>query len=235
MSALTDLKVFITHPHSCSYLEDQQATTMFVDPDIDVDGASYKNLTELGFRRSGNHIYRPHCQSCKACIAARVPVNAFKRKRSQQKIWNKNNDLSVVATNSIDTASHYALFERYINERHRDGDMYPASEDQYRSFLCQSIGHSQNFCFYKEDRLLAVAVTDKPGNSLSAIYTFFDPQEQQRSLGVYGILWQIEQARLLGLEYLYLGYWIKECRKMSYKTDYRPLELYINRKWIALT
>lgn len=235
MSSLADLKVFITHPHTCSYLEDQQATTMFVDPEIHVDAPVYEQLTELGFRRSGNHVYRPHCQSCKACIAARVPVKQFKRKRSQQKIWNRNNDLEVIEVDNIDTEIHYNLFERYINERHRDGDMYPPSRQQYSSFLCEGIGHSRYFCFFEHDQLIAVAVTDTMGNALSAIYTFFEPDKAQRSLGVYGILWQIEQARVLGLDYLYLGYWIKDCRKMSYKTDYRPLELYINRQWLALS
>jgi leucyl-tRNA---protein transferase len=235
MSVLSDLKVFITHPHSCSYLEDQQATTMFVDPDLDISNPIYAQLTELGFRRSGNHVYRPHCESCKACIPARVPVEQFSRKRSQQKIWNRNRDLQVVEVNSIDTDEHYQLFEGYICQRHRDGDMYPPSREQYRSFLCEGIGHSRYYCFYEQQQLLAVAVTDRLENALSAIYTFFDPAQQQRSLGVYAILWQIEQARTLGFSHLYLGYWIKDCRKMSYKTDYRPLELFINRQWLALT
>lgn len=235
MSVLSDLKVFVTHAHTCSYLEGEQATTMFVDPETNVSPAMYTQLTEMGFRRSGNHVYRPHCDSCKACIPARVPVEQFSRKRSQQRIWNRNRDLQVSEVASIDTDQHYALFERYISERHRDGDMYPASRDQYRSFLCEGIGHNRYFCFYDQQQLAAVAVTDGLDNALSAIYTFFDPDQQQRSLGVYGILWQIEQARTLGFTHLYLGYWIKDCRKMSYKTDYRPLELYINRQWLALS
>jgi arginyl-tRNA--protein-N-Asp/Glu arginylyltransferase len=234
MTVLSDLQVFITHPHSCSYIEEQQATTLFVDPDAQIDVLAYEELTELGFRRSGNHIYRPHCESCKACIAARVPVDLFKRKRSQQKIWNRNQDLQVVEVQDIDTNSHYELYERYITQRHRDGDMYPPNREQYSSFLCEGIGRHRFYCFYKEQKLLAVAVTDTLGAALSAIYTFFDPDQQQRSLGVYGILWQIEQARTLHLKHLYLGYWIKDCQKMSYKTQYRPLELYINRQWLSL-
>lgn len=235
MTVLSDLQVFITHPHSCSYIEEQQATTLFVDPDAEIDILAYEELTELGFRRSGNHIYRPHCESCKACIAARVPVDLFRRRRSQQKIWNRNKDLEIVEVQDIDTDSHYELFERYISQRHRDGDMYPPNREQYSSFLCEGIDHHRFYCFYKEQQLLAVAVTDVMGAALSAIYTFFDPELQQRSLGVYGILWQIEQARTLKLKHLYLGYWIKDCQKMSYKTQYRPLELYINRQWLSLS
>lgn len=234
MSVLSDLQVFITHPHSCSYIEGQQATTLFVDPEAQVDSLAYQQLTELGFRRSGNHIYRPHCESCRACIAARVPVEQFSRKRSQQKIWNRNKDLQVTEVQDIDTDTHYALFERYINQRHRDGDMYPPSREQYSSFLCDGIDRHHFYCFYKDQQLLSVAVTDVLDNALSAIYTFFEPEQHKRSLGVYGILWQIEQARLLKLKHLYLGYWIKDCQKMNYKTQYRPLELYINRQWLSL-
>ena len=235
MTVLSDLKVFITHPHKCSYLEEKQAQTLFIDPDIEINPQVYEQLTELGFRRSGNHIYRPHCEECKACIPSRVPVDLFNRKRSHQKIWNRNQDLQVIEVSDINTDHHYQLFEKYICERHRDGDMYPPNREQYQSFLCTGVGLSRYFCFYSGEQLIAVAVTDFMENAFSAIYTFFDPFHQQRSLGVYCILWQIEKARSLGLNYLYLGYWIKDCRKMSYKTDYRPLQLFINRKWVALT
>ncbi len=234
MTVLTDLKVFITDPHSCSYLDQQQATTLFIDPQMAVDQQLYSQLTQLGFRRSGDHIYRPHCQSCNACIATRVCVDGFSRKRKHQKIWNKNADLRVVECEDIDTDLHYALFENYIARRHSDGDMYPSDREQYRSFLCQGSSNARFYNFYQQERLISVAVSDLLDDGLSAIYTFFDPEFSHRSLGNYGILWQIELARSQGLSYLYLGYWIKECRKMNYKTDYRPLELYINQRWVNL-
>lgn len=234
MTSLSNLKVFATHPHACSYLEDEQATTLFIDPDAHVTRELYDALAEVGFRRSGPHIYRPHCQSCSACIPARVQVDAFSMKRRQRRIWQRNSDLEVEAVADIYLPEYFDLYCRYINERHFDGDMFPPSREQYEGFLTNDFGITQFFAFRHEGRLLAVAVVDVMESGLSAIYTFYDPSETRRSLGSYAILWQIEHARSLKLPYLYLGYWIKECRKMQYKIDYRPLQLLINRKWLTL-
>ena len=113
--------------------------------------------------------------------------------------------------------------------------MYPASEDQYRSFLLSPWSNSLFLCLYEGERLLSVAVTDKQPQGLSAIYTFFEPNEDARSLGVLSILKQIELCQEMGLPYLYLGYWIKDCDKMSYKTQYRPTELYVNNRWVGIS
>lgn len=235
MTAISNLKVYATHPHPCSYLEDQQATTLFVDPETRIDAKTYSQLANMGFRRSGPHIYRPHCDSCNACIAARVPVKTFKPSRRQRKIINRNQDLRVEEIIDIDTPQCYQLYERYISERHADGDMHPATLEQYLSFLTDDMGITKYYGFMLAEQLIAVAVTDIMETGLSAIYTFFDPDFDRRSLGVYGVLWQIEHSKQLGLPYVYLGYWIKACRKMSYKTDYRPLQLLINNRWLSLT
>lgn len=235
MTALSNLKVYATHPHQCSYLSDKQATTLFVDPDANVTAQLYSELADMGFRRSGPHIYRPHCETCQACIPARVPVGKFKAKRSQRKIWNRNQDLQVEAVTDIGDDEYYRLYERYIGERHVDGDMFPANYEQYASFLSDDLGVTRFYAFRKEQQLLALAVTDQMNHGLSAIYTFFDPDYPKRSLGTYAILWQIEHAKALGLDSLYLGYWIKACQKMSYKVDYKPLELYIDGRWLTLT
>jgi len=235
MTVLSDLKVFATHPHSCGYLEDEQATTLFIDPEATIDSSTYSQLADIGFRRSGPHIYRPHCGSCKACIPARVPVESFKPSRRQRRIIKRNKDLSVVEIDNISDPACYDLYQRYINARHQDGDMYPPSYEQYIGFLTDDIGNTQYYGFMLEQQLIAVAVTDKMVNGLSAIYTFFDPDMDKRSLGVYGVLWQIEQCQRLQLDYVYLGYWIKGCRKMSYKTDYRPLQLFLENRWLTLT
>lgn len=233
-SLLTHLKVFATHPHPCSYLDDQRATTLFIDPEATIDPATYSELAELGFRRSGPHIYRPQCENCNACIPARIPVENFKPKRSQRKIWNRNQDLLVESTDQINNEEYFQLYQSYINARHADGDMYPPSKEQYASFLTDDLGVTMFYGFRLNGKLVAVAVIDEMNNGLSAIYTFFDPIEDRRSLGSYVILWQIELAKKLHLPNVYLGYWIKECQKMSYKIDYRPLELYINGRWLSL-
>lgn len=232
-SSLRDLKVYTTYPHSCSYLEDQEATTLFIDPRQEVDQHLYSSLSTLGFRRSGNHVYRPHCSHCNACVPARIPVNHFRPNRSQRRAVRRNRDLVVERTRDIRDDQAYGLYRRYIEQRHADGDMYPPEREQYESFLNNAWDCTRYYRFYDLQRLVAVAVVDVMLDGLSAIYTFFEPGEEHRGLGSYAILWQVEQAREMGLHYLYLGYWIRNCRKMAYKTAFRPLELYRNNRWIT--
>ena len=233
-SSLRDLKVYTTYPHSCSYLEDQEATTLFVDPRQEVDQTLYSNLSVLGFRRSGNHLYRPHCSNCEACIPARIPVSSFEPNRNQRRALNRNLDLEVELSSDIRDQSAFDLYCRYIEQRHADGDMYPPDREQYQSFLDNAWECTRYYRFYAKGQLIAICVVDELLDGLSAIYTFFDPTSDARSLGRYVILWQVEKTRELGLDYLYLGYWIKNCRKMSYKSEYRPLQVYINGRWSTL-
>jgi arginyl-tRNA--protein-N-Asp/Glu arginylyltransferase len=233
-SSLRDLKVYTTYPHSCSYLEDQEATTLFVDPRQPVDQRLYSKLSLLGFRRSGHHIYRPHCSHCNACVPARIPIDSFKPRRGQRRIWNRNQDLRVARTDDISDDAAFELYHRYISLRHADGDMYPPEREQYEAFLNGVWDCTRYFRFYDKGQLIAVAVVDELEDGYSAIYTFFDPDADKRSLGTFAVLWEVEQARERNLDYLYLGYWIRECQKMSYKSDFRPLEVYINSHWTTL-
>ncbi len=226
---------FLTPKHPCSYLNRNNAQTLFFDPRQVITTEIYQHLTDQGFRRSGSHLYRPHCGGCNACIPTRVPVAQFKPRRSQQRVLKKNADLEVRIEEATFSRRHYHLYERYISLRHADGDMYPASEDQFRSFLLSPWSKSQFISIYRGQQLLSVAVTDKQPNGLSAIYTFYEPQEEARSLGVFSILQQVQLCMDWGLPYLYLGYWVKDCAKMSYKTDYRPTELFVNNRWVRLT
>ncbi|MCC5885973.1 MAG: arginyltransferase [Gammaproteobacteria bacterium] len=232
MTNLAQLKFFATPKHACSYLEARQATTLFVDPAARIDNPLYSALSSLGFRRSGRHIYRPHCEHCSACIPIRIPVDRFRARRAQRRVWLRNEDLEVRLTAPALTAENYDLYARYIGARHQDGDMYPPSPDQFRSFLLCDWSDTRFVEFRSEGTLLAVAVMDRVQDGLSAIYTFFDPDRNERSLGVQAVLWQIQHAVDLGLPYLYLGYWIKQCQKMSYKSGYRPLEMFLGERWI---
>ncbi|ACE84578.1 arginyltransferase [Cellvibrio japonicus] len=234
MSDLSTLKLFATQPHPCSYLDKQEATTLFVDPEARVDKTLYTQLSQLGFRRSGAHLYRPQCLRCQACVSCRIPVNLFKPTRNQRRCWQKNQDLTLHLVSTIKTPEHYQLYTRYIEERHRDGDMFPPSEDQYNAFLTSEWNLTQYIELRHDGQLIGLSVCDQLGDGLSAVYTFYDPREESRSLGKFAILAQIEKARGLGLDYLYLGYWIKECDKMSYKIQYRPLDLLVNRRWMRL-
>ena len=232
---ISKLKLYTTHEHPCSYLPGRLATTVFIDPDADVNRSVYSELSDFGFRRSGQHIYKPHCQSCQACIAVRLPVATFRWRRTYRRTLQRNSDLQMRAVNSIDSDEHYRLYERYIEQRHSDGDMYPPSRDQFQEFLSAQWQSTQYLEFRVEatGQLLGVAVTDQLDQGLSAIYTFFEPDTAARSLGTYAILQQLLLAERNGLPYVYLGYWIKDCAKMRYKHAFRPLELYINHHWLT--
>ncbi len=234
MNLLANIRVFATYPHPCSYLDGELATTLFVDPATPIDTHLYSQLSSIGFRRSGPHLYRPHCGSCNACIPVRVPVAGFRPNRSQRRLLRRNADLEAHAVAAIDSDAHFGLYSRYIRARHSDGDMYPADRTQYDAFLTREWGCTSYVEFRRADRLLAVAVLDHLDDGLSAIYTYYDPTEEQRSLGSYVILWEIAQARRLGLAAVYLGYWIRDCRKMNYKTHFRPIELLVNGQWIRI-
>ncbi len=224
---------FVTPAHPCSYLPRRQANTLFLDPREIIHPSSYQALTELGFRRSGSHLYRPHCKSCQACIPARIPVESFVPKRSQRRVESRNADLTIKIEAASYSRRYYDLYADYITTRHMDGDMYPPSIDQFRSFLLSQWSDTVFVCTYLDKKLLSVAVTDRQERGISAIYTFFDPSEERRSLGVFSILTQIELCQMQGLPYLYLGYWIRDSDKMRYKTDYRPVELFVNGGWVT--
>ena len=235
MTSLARLKFYATQPHPCSYLPDEQATTLFLDPSQPMDVQVYAELSEMGFRRSGDHLYRPHCQRCSACIPARIPATGINLSRQQRRILKRNADLQVRPVKPAVTEEYYALYASYIEKRHADGDMYPPSRDQFNTFLVRDLSFCRFYEFRLDGLLKALAVTDVLPNGLSAVYTFYDASDERRSLGRYAILWQIGEAARLGLKAVYLGYWIKNCRKMNYKTEYRPIELLVNQRWVTLS
>jgi arginyl-tRNA--protein-N-Asp/Glu arginylyltransferase len=230
-ASLRDIRVYTTFPHVCSYLPDQEATTLFIDPRQQISQELYTQLSVMGFRRSGDHIYRPHCVKCNACVPSRVIVDEFQRSKSQDRVWRRNSDLRIAEADSIDDDEAYDLYRRYIEGRHSDGDMYPPDRDQYSSFLNNGLGCTRYFELRHEDKLIAVLVTDQTLDGLSAIYTFYDPGEEKRSLGTFAVLFQIEEAKHLSLDYVYLGYWIQNCGKMNYKARFSPLELLQSGCW----
>ena len=233
MSDLNDVRFFATAPHDCSYLDNQVATTLFADPDVNIAGEDYQTLTLVGFRRSGKYFYRPQCGSCQACVSVRIPVAKFEWTRRFKKTMKANQGMTAQWQLPYIDDEIYQLYSRYINIRHPDGDMHPPSREQFKTFLMIEGPHTRFLCFRDENaQLLAVCVVDVLDNhGLSAIYTFFDPDLPRRSLGRLGILTQIMEAQRLGLDYVYLGYWIRECEKMNYKTDYRPIEMLHGKQW----
>jgi len=225
------LSFYATPPHACSYIEGRDAVTLFADPRFPKSNALYAALSERGFRRSGEHLYQPHCPECNACVPIRVPVAEFMPRRQQRRNWRQNRDLNVEIKRPVFESAHFELYRRYIAARHPGGGMDNPTPDNYMNFLTASWSDTRFIEFREQDRLLAVAVTDRMPNALSAVYTFFDPDSSHRSPGRYAILYQIELARQTGRDWLYLGYWIESCRKMSYKTEYQPLEYYRGGEW----
>ena len=228
---ITTLRLLLTEPHSCSYLEGRQATTAFVDPQTTIDTALYSRLSELGFRRSGPYLYTPHCVDCNACVPARIVAEEFRPNRSQRRCWSRNGDVQVEQLESIETQEHYALYDSYISARHAQGDMFPATLQQFRDFLGAPWPSTRFLEMRLAGKLIGCSVCDVLPSGYSAIYTYFDPAEARRSLGTLGVLCQISLARSFSLPHVYLGYWIAECRKMKYKSNFHPLELFRDNRW----
>jgi arginine-tRNA-protein transferase len=228
-------EMFLSMPHPCSYLPGRVATSLFVDPRAPLDGASYGSYMRLGFRRSGDLVYRPHCRDCQACIPVRVPVMRFQPDRGQRRILSRNQDVRVHARAPEYDPEHFALYLRYQKMRHAGGGMDDPDPTKYTNFLLSRHVHTVFYEMRLRARLLGVAVVDHLPDGLSAVYTFFDPGEKRRGLGSFAVLWQIERARQLHLPWLYLGYLIRECAKMSYKENFQPLESYVDGQWRPLS
>ena len=226
------LGFFRTPPHACGYLPGKNAVTMFVDPRVRPDRASYTLLSQHGFRRSGAHVYRPRCPACEACVPIRVPVNDFSPNRSQRRVLKTNADVSFIERPPHYIDEHFALYKRYISERHPDGGMEDPDPNSYLDFLTASWAETVFLEMRVDKQLLGVAVIDHLDDGWSAVYTFFDPDYSSRSPGRLAILSEIELCKRAGLQWLYLGYWIENCRKMSYKIEYLPHQRFVAGQWL---
>lgn len=240
MSSLNDIPIsalhfYLTAPYPCSYLPDLQARSQVATPSVLINTPLYSQLVRHGFRRSSTYIYRPRCDDCCACVQMRVRAAQFTPNRSQRRAWAQHLQLEATLHPLQDKAEYYDLYQRYQRARHPDGGMDNDDHDAYKTFLLQSHIDTLLVEFRDEGILRMVSVIDLLGDGLSSVYTFFEPDLPRARFGVYNVLWQIELCRKLGLDYVYLGYWIKNSRKMSYKTQYQPAEGLQNGLWQALT
>jgi len=230
------LQYYTTAVYPCSYLVGQQARSLVASPSDAIDAANYAKLIEHGFRRSGAYVYRPHCDHCHACLSARVPVNDFKPNRSQQRAWKQHAALTCTVIKPVFSDEHYALYTQYQRARHAGGGMDIDDEVQYTDFLVKTNVNSFMVEFRQtqaddaEGELVMVSIIDQVDAGISAVYTFYAPTPGL-NLGTFNVLWQIRHAASLGLRYVYLGYWIGACAKMSYKARFKPCELFVNDKW----
>lgn len=228
------IQFYLTAPYPCSYLEGREARSQVAAPAHLIGQGAYSRLIQEGFRRSGHYTYRPHCYGCKRCVPVRVEVARFQPSRSQKRNFRHNQALMARILPLEFRDEHYALYRRYQRARHTGGGMDHDDSEQYSQFLLSSQVDTSLVEFRDGDRLVMVAVVDRVDDGLSAVYTFFDPELEKRGLGTYAVLWQIELARSLGLPHVYLGYWIKESRKMAYKTNYRPLQGLVEGVWTEI-
>lgn len=231
---LEQLDYYVTTEHECSYLEEQTAVTLFVDPQARVNHQQYSELARLGFRRSGDHIYRPHCPNCGYCIPVRVPVRQYQPTRSQRRNLKQNQDIDMQRLPAVYSDEHFALYRRYMQSRHPGGGMDNDEPLAYSRMLQADWSNSGLLVFRQQQQLCAVALVDYLTDGISAVYTYFDPDLNSRGLGVYAIQQQIELTRSLGLNYLYLGYWNPRSSKMSYKVNYQPIEFFDGQGWQIL-
>ena len=232
------LRFYLTNPAPCPYLEGQVERKVFTNLAVHDAESLHDALSHSGFRRSQAIAYRPTCPSCNACRATRVPVADFTLSKRWRRVQSKNKALTRFPKRPSATREQFRLLKRYLSSRHDDGGM---SEMNLRDYVAMIEGSPvPSIVFeYRESPdddapLIAVAIADVLKDGLSMVYSFFDPDLSDRSLGSYIILDHIEHARELSLDFVYMGYWVQGSPKMGYKANFQPIEVLDGDEWHIL-
>jgi arginine-tRNA-protein transferase len=223
---------YTTAPLPCPYLPgrtERKVVTEIAGPDAE---PLHDRLSRAGFRRSHNIAYAPVCPGCNACVPIRIPIATFQPDRSLRKVLKANDCVIGHDVPARATAEQYQLFQQYQRARHGDGDMATMSFYDYRAMVEDTPIDTFLVEFRDADEtLIGVCLTDRLGDGLSAVYSFYAPDLEKRSLGTFTILWLVERARMQGLPHVYLGYWVRESRKMAYKARFKPSEIFVAGSW----
>jgi arginine-tRNA-protein transferase len=231
---------YLTAPSPCPYLPGHEERKVFTHLVGERAGDLNDVLTHGGFRRSQSIAYRPACEACKACVSVRVLAREFQPSRGQRRVRQRNADIISEMRTAAPTSEQYSVFRAYLDSRHQDGGMADMTVLDYAMMVEDShvetklVEYRQRTDGVTQARsgpLLAVALTDVLGDGLSMVYSFYDPDHDARSLGTFMILDHIARARAMGLDYVYLGYWIAGSRKMDYKRRFLPQERLLPDKW----
>lgn len=232
---------YVTAPQPCPYLDGQVERKLFTALQGENAAELNDKLSQQGFRRSQNVLYRPSCQDCAACLSARIDVSKFKPTRSQRRTLNKNKGLSRRAISPWATDEQFELFRRYLDSRHATGGMADMDLFEFAAMVEETpirtrlIEYTETDPEGGQDSLRAVGLTDVLADGLSMVYSFFEPSLQAQSLGTFMILDHIEIAKSMDLPYVYLGYWVPGSEKMAYKAKFSGLEVFSGGAWSPLT
>ncbi|MDJ0387097.1 arginyltransferase [Roseomonas sp. E05] len=227
---------YTTAPLPCPYLAgrmERKIVTELTGPDAE---ALHDRLSRAGFRRSHNIAYSPVCPGCQACIPIRIDAARFAPDRTQRRILRANEGVAGEAAAARATAEQFALFQRYQRARHQDGDMAAMGFYDYRAMV-EDTPITTGLVEFRDSatgQLLGACLTDWLSDGLSAVYSFYEPALEKRSLGTFAVLWLVRRAVEMGLPYVYLGYWVPQSRKMAYKARFRPSEVLTGGTWRPL-
>lgn len=227
---------YVTAPQPCPYLPGRHERKIFTHLSPERPRALIDNLLKGGFRRSQNIAYMPYCDHCAACVPVRIVANEFEPKRTLAKIWRINQDVEARRVSGRPTIEQFALFRAYIEARHAEGGMADMSLLDY-SMMVQDSAVETFLTEYRlrgirDAPLIAAVLCDRLSDGVSLVYSFYEPDLSQRSLGSYLIMEQAAFARSRGIPYVYLGYWIAGSRKMAYKTRFTPQEHLTPAGWV---
>ena len=224
---------YVTAAGECPYLPEQEERKVFTElTGFDANSLN-EALSRVGFRRSQGVAYRPACDNCSACISVRVITMEFKPSKSRRKVLKRNQDLQSSNQPPIVTQEQYTLLRSYLNSRHSDGSMVDMSFQEYQEMVESSAVETYLIEYRRiiDNKLYAVALTDRMSDGLSMVYSFFDSEEGSRGLGNFLILNHIQYCQENNLPYLYLGYWVEKSQKMAYKSRFGPMEMLGPEGW----